>query len=161
MKKEHVAAFVAGLLFAVGLALAGMTQPSKVVGFLDFFGSWDPSLMMVMGGAIAVHFVLYRVILKRKSPLLAERFQIPTRRDLTPQLVGGSALFGVGWGLGGFCPGPGLASTATLGGHALTFVVTMTLGMLAHRLLERVMAGRAAPEPARGASRSADGSRGA
>src|SRR5690606_15297342 len=116
------ASFAAGALFAVGLSLAGMTQPSKVIGFLDFFGRWDPSLMFVMGGAIGVHLVLSRFIVKRESPLFAARFRIPTRRDVTPKLVAGAALFGIGWGLGGFCPGPGIASIGTLGAHALTFV---------------------------------------
>lgn len=134
--KQVIAAFASGLIFAVGLGLAGMTQPSKVVGFLDFFGQWDASLMLVMGGAIAVHFVLYRLILKRSSPLFATSFQLPTRRDITPQLIGGSALFGIGWGLGGFCPGPGLVSAPTLGVHALTFVGAMTAGMMAYRWIE-------------------------
>lgn len=134
--KANVVAFLAGLVFAVGLALAGMTQPSKVVGFLDFFGDWDPSLMMVMVGAIGVHFVLFRLILKRKSPILTDAFQVPTRRDITPELVAGSAIFGVGWGLGGYCPGPGIAAVATLGAPALTFVGAMTVGMLAYGWLE-------------------------
>lgn len=131
--KKNAAAFVAGLLFAIGLALAGMTQPSKVIGFLDFFGDWDPSLAFVMVGAIGVHFVFLRFLLKRRSPLFAEAFRVPTRRDLTPQLVGGAALFGIGWGLGGFCPGPGIASIGTFGAHALLFTGTMALGMLVHR----------------------------
>lgn len=136
--KGNFASFAAGALFAVGLSLAGMTQPSKVIGFLDFFGRWDPSLMFVMGGAIGVHLVLYRFIVKRESPLFAARFRIPTRRDVTPKLVAGAALFGIGWGLGGFCPGPGIASIGTLGAHALTFVAAMALGILAHdRLLSR------------------------
>ncbi|HEY8427627.1 MAG TPA: DUF6691 family protein [Sandaracinaceae bacterium] len=136
--KGNFASFAAGALFAVGLSLAGMTQPSKVIGFLDFFGRWDPSLMFVMGGAIGVHLVLSRFIVKRESPLFAARFRIPTRRDVTPKLVAGAALFGIGWGLGGFCPGPGIASIGTLGAHALTFVAAMALGILAHdRLLSR------------------------
>ncbi|GAB5549449.1 MAG: YeeE/YedE family protein [Sandaracinaceae bacterium] len=134
--KQSIAAFFAGLIFAVGLVIAGMTQPSKVVGFLDFFGSWDPSLAFVMGGAIAVHFVLFRVILKRASPLFAGKFEVPSRQDLTPALLVGSGLFGVGWGLGGFCPGPGIVSLGSFGAEAAVFVVTMTLGMLAHRLFE-------------------------
>ena len=147
--KQTVAAFASGVLFAIGLAVAGMTQPSKVVGFLDFFGSWDPSLMMVMVGAIAVHFVLFRFILKRKSPILAQRFQVPTRRDLSPSLLGGAALFGIGWGLGGFCPGPGIASGATLGAEALTFIATMTAGMFLHQGVELLRSRRAAAaEPA-------------
>lgn len=134
----NVAAFVAGLLFAVGLVLGGMTQPSKIVGFLDIFGQWDPSLAFVMGGAILVHAPLYALVVRRRSqPVLAERFQIPTRRELSLPLIAGSALFGAGWGLGGYCPGPGLVALPSLGLEALTFVGAMTLGMLIHHLLTR------------------------
>lgn len=145
--KKSIAAFFAGGLFSVGLAVAGMTQPSKVVGFLDFFGDWDPSLAFVMGGAIAVHLVLFRLVTRRKSPLAAEVFQIPTRRDFTPQLVVGSALFGVGWGLGGFCPGPGLTSLPTLGVEAISFVVAMTVGMVAYEGMQRALARRRKSAP--------------
>lgn len=131
------AAFVAGLLFAAGLAVGGMTQPSKVVGFLDFFGDWDPSLMFVMGGAVGVHALLYRFIVARPRPLFADAFSIPTRRDFNGPLIVGSALFGAGWGLGGFCPGPGLASLATFGAEALVFVATMAAGMFGYRWLRR------------------------
>lgn len=140
--KEAIAAFGAGALFTVGLAVAGMTQPSKVVGFLDFFGDWDPSLAFVMGGAIAVHFVLFRVVMRRRSPLLDEVFHVPTRRDFSLQLVVGSAIFGVGWGLGGFCPGPGLASLPSLGPEAILFVATMSVGIALHDAWASWMGGR-------------------
>ena len=147
--KQFLSAFVAGLLFSVGLVVGGMTQPAKVVGFLDFFGHWDPSLIFVMGGAVAVHFVLFRFILRRGSPLFAARFQVPTRKDLTPRLIGGAALFGVGWGLGGFCPGPGLVALPSGSAEALTFVAAMTGGMFLHKafdsLRERRSAGEEAP----------------
>ena len=133
--KRVLPALISGVLFGVGLALAGMTQPSKVVGFLDFFGNWDPSLAFVMGGAIAVHFLLFRMVMKRASPLLDDAFRVPTRRDLTPQLIVGSGIFGIGWGLGGYCPGPGITSLPTLGFEAATFVLAMAAGML---LYERV-----------------------
>ncbi len=135
----NAAAFLAGLVFAIGLVFGGMTQPAKVIGFLDFFGgAWDPSLAFVMGGAILVHAPIYALVVRRRSqPLLQPRFQIPTRRELTTPLIVGSALFGVGWGLGGFCPGPGLVSLASFGPEALTFVGTMTLGMIVHHLLTR------------------------
>ncbi|HJL19910.1 MAG TPA: YeeE/YedE family protein [Sandaracinaceae bacterium LLY-WYZ-13_1] len=151
--KQNLTALVAGLLFGVGLPIAGMTQPSKVVGFLDFFGAWDPSLAFVMGGAIAVHFVLFRLILKRQSPLIASSFQVPTRRDMTPQLIGGAALFGVGWGLGGFCPGPGIVSLPAGSAEALTFVGAMTVGMLLYKGFDSLRSKKAAtpnagaPEP--------------
>ena len=131
-------AFASGLVFALGLAFGGMTQPSKVVGFLDFLGDWDPSLIFVMGGAIAVHFVAFRLVTKRKSPLAAELFHVPTRRDLTLPLVLGSSLFGVGWGLGGFCPGPGLASLPSGGPEAFAFVASMATGMLLYEGVQRM-----------------------
>jgi uncharacterized membrane protein YedE/YeeE len=115
-----VIALIAGSMFGAGLVIGGMTRPSKVRGFLDFTGSWDPTLMFVMGGAVAVHFIAYRLIRGRAHPVLAERFQLPTRKDLDVRLIVGAALFGVGWGLGGFCPGP--AITSTLSGNASVFV---------------------------------------
>lgn len=127
--------FFSGLLFAVGLAISGMTNANKVIGFLDLSGDWDPSLAFVMLGGVVVHGALYYIITRRSSPLFAPKFLIPTRRDITPSLVAGSALFGAGWGLGGFCPGPGLVSAAGLGTSALAFAGAMLLGMFAQRRL--------------------------
>ncbi len=127
--KSNLWAYVAGLVFGVGLVLAGMVDPAKVIAFLDFFGAWDPSLMFVMGGAIAVHFVLFRVITRRASPLFDARFDLPTRRELDARLLGGAALFGVGWGLAGYCPGPGIVGLGTGSGPALVFVAAMTAGI--------------------------------
>lgn len=132
-----ISAFVGGLVFAVGLGVSGMTDANKVIGFLNLAGEWDPSLAFVMVGAIGVHLTLYRLILRHQSPLFGDTFHIPTRRDINPQLVGGAALFGVGWGLGGFCPGPGLVSLAGLGSSAAMFVVFMFVGMMAHKLVHR------------------------
>jgi uncharacterized protein len=132
-----VASFLGGLLFALGLGVSGMTDANKVIGFLDLSGDWDPSLAFVMAGAIGVHLILYRLILRRQSPLFGDRFQIPTRRDITPQLVGGAALFGVGWGLGGFCPGPGLVSLAGFGSSAAVFVLSMLSGMTLQKSVHR------------------------
>ena len=132
-----VASFLGGLLFALGLGVSGMTDANKVIGFLDLSGDWDPSLAFVMAGAIGVHLILYRLILRRQSPLFGDRFQIPTRRDITPQLVGGAALFGVGWGLGGFCPGPGLVSLAGFGSSAAVFVLSMLSGMTLQKFVHR------------------------
>jgi len=92
-----IASFVGGLVFALGLGVSGMTDANKIIGFLNLAGDWDPSLAFVMVGAIGVHLLLYRLILKRKSPLFADCFHVPTRRDINPKLVGGSALFGMGW----------------------------------------------------------------
>lgn len=129
-------AFFAGALFSVGLVLGGMTQPARVIGFLDFFGSWDPSLMFVMGGAVVVHFALFRVITKRRSPLFDERFHLPTRKDIDGRLVIGAALFGIGWGLVGYCPGPALVSLAT-GQRAIVFTVALLAGMAIHHMFEQ------------------------
>ena len=108
-----LASFVSGVLFAVGLGVGGTTKPAKVTAFLDFFGDWDPSLAFVMIGAILMHAVLYRLIRRRPVPLFASAFSIPTRTDIDTRLVGGAALFGIGWGLGGFCPGPAVTSLAS------------------------------------------------
>lgn len=140
---RNLIAFASGLLFAVGLAISGMTQPAKVVGFLDFLGDWDPSLMLVMAGAIAVYMPIYRLAMRRAAPLLAGSFSLPTRRDLDRRLIAGAALFGVGWGLAGYCPGPGLASLATLGAAPGVFVLAMIAGMLAFAAVERVLRARA------------------
>ena len=125
---EGGVALLSGVIFAIGLALAGMTRAEKVVGFLNFFRGWDPSLMFVMGGAIAVHAVAWRVIQRPHSPLLSAPYLVTTRRALDARLLLGAAIFGVGWGLGGFCPGPGLASLVTATPTALAFMVAMLVG---------------------------------
>jgi uncharacterized membrane protein YedE/YeeE len=133
---SRISMLASGLLFGAGLALSGMTQPSKVMSFLDFTGDWDPSLAFVMAGAIAVHAVLYRVVRRRPSPLFQATFHVPTRRDVDPRLVAGAAIFGLGWGLGGFCPGPGIVSAASLDPSALVFVAAMLGGMLIQHALD-------------------------
>jgi len=135
---NNLISFLVGLVFAIGLALAGMTQPMKVIGFLDPF-DWDPSLLFVMIGAIAVHAISYPLITKRKSPLLDTQWHIPTRKDLTSRLFLGSAIFGIGWGLGGYCPGPGFTSLASGDLRAVVFVVSMILGMIAFKRTERFL----------------------
>ena len=131
-----LAAFISGLIFAVGLAISGMTQPGKVTAFLDLFGNWDPSLAFVMLGAIAVYAVLYRLIRRRATPFFAPIFSVPTRNDLDARLIGGAALFGIGWGLGGFCPGPAVTSLAS--GHlsVFIFVASMLAGMFLFKLVD-------------------------
>jgi uncharacterized membrane protein YedE/YeeE len=133
--KRALASFACGSLFAVGLAISGMTQPGKVLGFLDVFGSWDPSLAFVMAGALSVLFAA-RAITPRQ-PLLAPTFAAhpPDRIDL--RLVGGAAIFGIGWGLSGFCPGPALVSIGAGATAAFVLVPAMLLGMAAHRVFER------------------------
>lgn len=148
MRRQLVAAFACGVLFAIGLALSGMTQPAKVVAFLDLFGRWDPTLALVMVGAIGTHAILYRLITRRAAPVLAAEFSIPTKRALDAPLILGSALFGAGWGLSGYCPGPVLTSLAAGGGSARAFAAGMVIGMAAYGLLQRQQRG---PLPAVGA----------
>ncbi len=136
--KRNLTSFFSGLLFAAGLGIAGMTKPAKVVGFLDVFGAWDASLAFVMLGAIAVHSVAYRLVVRRSVPLFAETFHLPTRTDLDPRLLGGSALFGMGWALAGFCPGPGLVAAASGGVSAIAFVVGMVFGVRLEHLSTRI-----------------------
>jgi hypothetical protein len=117
-----------------------MTKPSKVVGFLDLFGAWDPSLAFVMIGAIAVHLAAFLLVKRRAAPFFDGRFHLPTRKEVDARLVLGAAIFGVGWGLGGFCPGPGLVSAAGGSAAAIAFVVAMTAGMKAEHGLSRAVA---------------------
>ncbi len=135
--KNSIASFVVGFIFAIGLGISGMTQPQKVVGFLNLFGGWDPSLIFVMGGAVAVHFITYRLIRRRPSPLLATNWQVPTKTEITPALVVGAVLFGVGWGLGGFCPGPAMTSLMSFESRPVVFVVSMLVGMLIFKAVDK------------------------
>lgn len=132
---RNVISFIVGFLFAVGLAVAGMTQPQKIIGFLNP-AEWDPSLLFVMLGAVGVHLISYPLIRKRSSPLLDTKWHVPTRKDVTPRLMIGSALFGIGWGLGGFCPGPGVASLTTGDLRAVLFVLSMIVGMFLFKKTE-------------------------
>lgn len=127
--------FAAGLLFGLGLLVSGMADPAKVLAFLDVTGRWDPSLAFVMAGAVAVSAAGYRAARRRGRPLLAPRLEIPTRRDLDPRLLAGAAVFGVGWGLVGLCPGPALTILPVVPAQAGAFVAAMTVGMLAFRFL--------------------------
>ncbi|WP_373048776.1 DUF6691 family protein [Vulgatibacter sp.] len=133
--RKTLNALVAGILFGVGLVLAGMTLPEKVQGFLDFTGDWDPSLAFVMGGAILVYLPLNRLIRRKEKPLLEPAFELPVKRTLDGKLLAGAAIFGVGWGLGGFCPGPAIVSAATGTTRLGVFMLAMIGGMAIHRLL--------------------------
>jgi len=124
-----------GLLFGIGLIVSGMSNPAKVLNFLDLAGTFDPSLAFVMGGAVLVAFVGFRLVLVRERPLLAPRFQLPTRTDIDTRLIVGPALFGIGWGLGGFCPGPAFTALSLAAPGTLAFVPAMLAGMWAARLL--------------------------
>ncbi|MFI8746077.1 DUF6691 family protein [Pseudomonas sp. NPDC077186] len=133
----RLSAFACGLLFGLGLLLAGMANPAKVLAFLDLAGAWDPSLALVMVGAIAVAALPLHLAGKRSRTLLGAAMQLPTRRELDARLIGGSLLFGAGWGIAGVCPGPAVA--ILLSGHwqALLFVAALLAGMLIFAVLER------------------------
>ena len=140
---------ITGLLFGVGLALSGMAQPGKVLAFLDVTGAWDPSLAFVMGGAIGVYAPLYHWITKRTMPRYAREFVITLNRKLDGPLIAGAALFGLGWGLGGYCPGPGIVSAGTGATQGVVFLVAMLAGMFVFDGYERVRAaGPPSLEPA-------------
>ena len=132
-----VSALLIGLLFGAGLAVSGMMNPAKVLGFLDVAGDWDPTLALVMAGALIVALPATLVARRRSRPLLAERFDMPTRRMIDVPLIAGSALFGLGWGLVGFCPGPAFAALATGLWQPGLFVVAMLAGMLVFHVLRR------------------------
>ncbi|GGD69874.1 DUF6691 family protein [Croceicoccus mobilis] len=133
--RKVATSLVAGTLFGSGLALGGMTNPARVRGFLDLFGDWDPTLAFVMGGAVLVMAIAWRFQPRMIAPLFEDKFYIPTRKDLTTPLVFGSALFGIGWGVAGLCPGPGIAALVIEPVSALIFVASMIAGMgLVHLL---------------------------
>ncbi len=120
--------YIAGLLFGLGLAISGMTDPARVLGFLDIAGAWDPTLMFVLGAAVGTTFVGYRLVFARGTPLFSAKFQLPTKQELDAKLLGGAALFGVGWGLSGYCPGPAIASIGGLTLPLLALLAAMVLG---------------------------------
>lgn len=136
--KASLTAFGVGFLFALGLGISGMTLPEKVIGFLDVFGAWDPSLAFVMGGAVIVYGLGFRLISRQSRPVFESVFRLPTRRDLTPSLIIGAILFGMGWGMAGLCPGPALANLATGSVGILAFVGAMITGMYLHKVVEKL-----------------------
>jgi len=131
------AAFIAGLIFGVGLIISGMTNPSKIIGFLDITGVWDPSLLLVMVGAISLSYFAFRKAGVLAKPLLGDEMQLPKSREVNRRLVTGSLIFGAGWGLAGYCPGPALASIATGAQEPIIFVTAMIAGMAIYELAER------------------------
>lgn len=136
-RRANILAFLAGLIFAVGLGVSGMTQPLRIIGFLDVFGAWDPTLLFVMGGAVLVYFAGYRFSRGMQTPYCAEVFVLPTRRDLDVRLIGGAVLFGTGWGLAGFCPGPAVTSLGSGSVYIILFVMMMLAGTYAAGALMR------------------------
>ena len=133
---QILAAAIAGLLFGIGLTVSGMVNPKVVLGFLDVAGHWDPALLFVMVGALAVAMPGYWLVTRRK-PVFAPEHRIPLGREIDPRLIAGSAIFGAGWGLGGICPGPALAMLAIRPSTAILFVAAMTVGMLVAGFLSR------------------------
>lgn len=126
---KGIVALACGIIFGVGLAMSGMTDTAKVIGFLDIFGDWVPDLAFVMGGAVLVTLVAFRFVLKRSKPLLADGFQLPSKTTLDGRLLGGAALFGIGWGIYGYCPGPAISALAYLNTDTAIFVGAMLTGM--------------------------------
>lgn len=142
INKNHISRiseFVVGLMFGVGLMASGMTDPGKVIGFLDLFGAWDPSLALVMGGAVVVGFFAFAFAKKRTTTFLGGVLRFPTTTQMDKPLVIGSLLFGAGWGLGGFCPGPALVSMADGQSKAMLFLAAMLVGMLGFELMDRLV----------------------
>ena len=129
-------ALLSGGIFGAGLTVGGMTDPARVRGFLDLFGDWDPTLAFVMGGALMVMAIAWRVVPAMARPVFDDGFHVPQKSDLTPRLLGGAALFGIGWGVAGLCPGPGFAALAIEPAGAAIFVMSMMAGMGLVRLLE-------------------------
>lgn len=137
MIRETLVPLASGTIFGAGLTIGGMTDPARVRGFLDLFGDWDPTLAFVMGGAVLVMALAWAVQRKMLRPFFGDGFALPDRSDITPRLIGGSALFGIGWAIAGLCPGPGFAALAIAPASAAIFVIAMLGGMLLVRLIER------------------------
>lgn len=133
------AALLSGLIFGAGLAISGMTNTFRVQGFLDIAGAWDPTLAFVMGGGLLVTFIGYKLVLRQPAPLFDDSFSVPTRTDIDKPLWIGAALFGVGWGLVGYCPGPAVAGLSYAYTPTLIFVPTMVVGLLLARPLSKMV----------------------
>lgn len=130
---KNLIALIGGVIFSIGLIVSGMTNPQKVIGFLDIFGSWDASLAFVMGAAVIINFILFKFIINRK-PLFADKHSIPSSRIIDKRLIIGSAMFGIGWGLVGICPGPGIVNLVTFDSSAIVFVISMITGMFVFKV---------------------------
>lgn len=131
-----IVAYLVGLVFGTGIGLSGMANPAKVLNFFDLAGGWDPSLIFVMGGALATTFIGYRLVLRRPAPVLAQGFQLPASRGIDARLLGGAALFGIGWGIAGFCPGGALPALGTGRWQAFLFVGAVIAGIYLARFLQ-------------------------
>lgn len=133
--KGIIVGLVSGVIFSFGLVYSGMTNPAKVIGFLDIFGAWDSSLAFVMGGAVCFNLISFHFIFKRKNPIFEKSFDLPAKKDVDNKLLIGATVFGVGWGLIGICPGPSIVNLVTLHLNSFLFVASMIVGMLVFKLL--------------------------
>lgn len=131
--KENLMALVAGLLFGLGLGLSQMIDRDRVLGFLDVTGIWDPTLLFVLGGAVAVTVIAFRFVLRLSQPILTEKFHLPTKKDIDKPLIIGAALFGVGWGIAGYCPGPGITALVLGIWNPVLFMMAFVAGSLAYK----------------------------
>jgi hypothetical protein len=141
---RNFSALIAGLVFGLGLTISEMVNPAKVLAFLDLFGNWDPSLAFVMGGALIVTAIGYRLVWTRARPVFADQFQVPGNRDIDTRLAVGAILFGMGWGLVGLCPGPAIAALTFGGPELYVFLAAMAIGMVVFEIIER-LGDRSAP----------------
>ena len=140
-----VAVYLIGLIFGIGISISGMANPAKVLNFFDIAGTWDPSLIFVMGGALLVTALGYRLVLRKPAPIMAAQFDLPTNRALDARLLGGAAVFGIGWGISGFCPGGALPALGTGRTEVFVFVAAMLAGIFAARALMKRTATPTAP----------------
>jgi uncharacterized membrane protein YedE/YeeE len=138
-----LSAFLVGLIFGVGIAISGMINPAKVLNFFDIAGTWDPSLIFVMGGALITTFIGYRFVLRRPAPVIEAKFLLPTARDIDARLVGGSAVFGLGWGIAGFCPGAALPALGSGKWEVAAFIAALVAGIWVARMAQARSATRA------------------
>ncbi|WP_330202490.1 DUF6691 family protein [Cyanobacterium sp. DS4] len=136
MKKQSVIALISGLLFGLGLSISQMVDRERVLGFLDVAGKWDATLMFVLGGAVGVTLITFRFILKFKHPLFEQKFYLPSRQDIDLKLILGAVIFGIGWGIGGYCPGPAVTSLVQLSINPIIFIIAFIIGSLGY---EKIM----------------------
>ncbi|MEL7090701.1 MAG: DUF6691 family protein [Pseudomonadota bacterium] len=139
-----IASYFIGLIFGIGISISGMANPAKVLNFFDVAGTWDPSLIFVMGGALVTTFLGYRVVFARTAPLLSKGFNLPSARNIDAKLIGGSAVFGVGWGIAGFCPGGALPALGTGRWEVVVFVGSLIAGIFVAQVIQRAKPTRAA-----------------
>ncbi|PJZ49225.1 DUF6691 family protein [Leptospira saintgironsiae] len=135
--KYNIGALIVGLLFAIGLGLSGILQPANIIGFLDVFGKWNPTLLFTMAGAVGIHFITYKLIRKRKTPMFSKDWFIPTQQEITPALIIGSLIFGIGWGLGGYCPTVSVTTLTSFETRPLIVFGSIILGMLLFAFIDK------------------------